>query len=188
MLNEKKWKGLITDELLSAAVLDSNLVGPILPPFPSFTLPTGPAPAMRLQFLYIANSATGNNTVEIYDIFNPLFPVRIGEFNGGNLNFPVDFAITGTILYISNLNDDTVEIYDITNPIIPVRVGEFNAGNLDGPAGLIITGTILYVTNINDNTVEIYDITNLLSPVHVGEFNSGNLDQPIGMAIFSLFG
>ncbi|PGC46241.1 hypothetical protein COM24_28450, partial [Bacillus toyonensis] len=42
MLNKKKWRGLILDELLSAAVLDPDLVGPTLPPIPSFTLPTGP--------------------------------------------------------------------------------------------------------------------------------------------------
>ncbi|PGM88182.1 exosporium leader peptide-containing protein [Bacillus cereus] len=41
MLNKKKWKGLIPDELLSAAVLDPNLIGPTLPPIPPFTLPTG---------------------------------------------------------------------------------------------------------------------------------------------------
>ncbi|PEN16443.1 hypothetical protein CN630_32925, partial [Bacillus wiedmannii] len=41
MLNKKKWKGLIPDELLSATVLDPNLIGPTLPPIPPFTLPTG---------------------------------------------------------------------------------------------------------------------------------------------------
>ncbi|PGV95812.1 hypothetical protein COD86_11565, partial [Bacillus cereus] len=41
MLNRKKWKGLIPDELLNGAALDPNLIGPTLPPIPSFTLPTG---------------------------------------------------------------------------------------------------------------------------------------------------
>lgn len=122
----KKWKGLITDDLLSAAVLDPNLVGPTLPPIPSFTLTTGPGPAVRLQFLYVANSGVGDNTVEIYDIFNPILPVRVGEFNAGNLDGPAGLIITGTILYVANNGGDTVEIYDIANPILPVRVGEFN--------------------------------------------------------------
>ncbi|WP_142393286.1 exosporium leader peptide-containing protein, partial [Bacillus thuringiensis] len=38
MLNKKKWKGLSPDELLSAVALDSDLIGPTLPPIPSFTL------------------------------------------------------------------------------------------------------------------------------------------------------
>ncbi|WJX08422.1 exosporium leader peptide-containing protein [Bacillus cereus] len=42
MLNNKKWKGLILNELLSATALDPNLIGPTLPPIPSFTFPTGP--------------------------------------------------------------------------------------------------------------------------------------------------
>ncbi|MGN4561960.1 exosporium leader peptide-containing protein [Bacillus cereus group sp. MYBK5-2] len=42
MLNNKKWKGLISNELLSATALDPNLIGPTLPPIPSFTFPTGP--------------------------------------------------------------------------------------------------------------------------------------------------
>ncbi|PEX91995.1 hypothetical protein CN465_23615, partial [Bacillus cereus] len=42
MLNEKFLKGFILDEWLGAAVLDPNLIGPTLPPIPSFTFPTGP--------------------------------------------------------------------------------------------------------------------------------------------------
>ena len=67
----------------------------------------------------------------------------------GNLNEPVELAITGTTLYVANSGDNTVEIYNISNPIIPVRVGEFNGGNLSGPTRLEITGTTQYVTNFN---------------------------------------
>ncbi|WP_371410334.1 exosporium leader peptide-containing protein [Bacillus cereus] len=114
-------------------------MGPTLPSIPPFTLPTGPtgpSPTMRLQFLYMANSGVGDNTVEIYNISNPTVPVRVGEFNGGNLDGPAGLIITSTILYVTNFNEDTVEIYDIKNPILPVRVGEFNGGNLNGPASL----------------------------------------------------
>lgn len=130
---------------LHGAAVDPSLIGPTLPSIPPFTLPTGPtgqtgptgpSPTMRLQFLYIANSGVGDNTVEIYDIFNPIFPVRVGEFNGGNLDMPAGLIIIGTTLYVSNAGDNTVEIYNISNPTVPVRVGEFNGGNLDGPAGL----------------------------------------------------
>ncbi|OSX89667.1 hypothetical protein BTJ45_04364 [Bacillus mycoides] len=31
--------------------------------------------------------------VEIYDIFNPIFPVRIGEFNEGDLDGSIGIAI-----------------------------------------------------------------------------------------------
>ncbi|MEC1954885.1 exosporium leader peptide-containing protein [Bacillus anthracis] len=41
MLNEKKWKDLISDDFLSAAAFNPNLIGPTLPPIPPFTLPTG---------------------------------------------------------------------------------------------------------------------------------------------------
>ncbi|PFV85107.1 hypothetical protein COL05_04000 [Bacillus sp. AFS059628] len=42
MFNKKKWDGLIPDDLLNAPALDPNLIGPTLPPIPSFTFPTGP--------------------------------------------------------------------------------------------------------------------------------------------------
>ncbi|WP_409193470.1 exosporium leader peptide-containing protein, partial [Bacillus cereus] len=41
-MNEEKWKGLIPDGFLSAAVLNTNLIGPTLPPIAPFTFPTGP--------------------------------------------------------------------------------------------------------------------------------------------------
>ena len=68
---------------------------------------------MSLKFLYVANF--NENTVEIYDIFNPIFPVRIGEFNGGNLANPAGLAITGTTLYVTN-SQHYVEIYNLSNP------------------------------------------------------------------------
>ncbi|WP_276567464.1 exosporium leader peptide-containing protein [Bacillus sp. 196mf] len=40
--NEKFSNDFICDECLSASTLDSNLIGPTLPPIPAFTLPTGP--------------------------------------------------------------------------------------------------------------------------------------------------
>lgn len=36
--------------------------------------------------LVITNA--GDNTVEIYNISTPTVPVRVGEFNGGNLDGP----------------------------------------------------------------------------------------------------
>jgi len=42
MFNKKKWDGLIPDDLLNAPAPDPNLIGPTLPPIPSFTFPTGP--------------------------------------------------------------------------------------------------------------------------------------------------
>ena len=52
---------------------------------------TGTGPIVSLRFLYVANASL--NTVEIYDIFNPVFSVCIGEFNGGNLSTPAGLAI-----------------------------------------------------------------------------------------------
>ena len=107
--------------------------------------------------LYVTNA--GNSTVEIYDINNPTAPVRIGEFNAGNLNNPQGIATHGTTLYVTNVGDDTVEIYDISIASAPVRIGEFNAGNLNNPQGIATQGTTLYVVNTGDETVEIYDIS-----------------------------
>ena len=88
------------------------------------------------NILYVANA--GDNTIEIYNISNPINPIRIREFNEGNLNAPVVLAITGTTLYVANAFGNNVEIYDISNPIIPIHVGEFNGGNLNFPNGLAI--------------------------------------------------
>ncbi|PGU26092.1 exosporium leader peptide-containing protein, partial [Bacillus cereus] len=40
--NEKYSKELDPNDFISAAAFDPSLVGPTLPPTPSFTLPTGP--------------------------------------------------------------------------------------------------------------------------------------------------
>ncbi|WP_146737707.1 exosporium leader peptide-containing protein, partial [Bacillus tropicus] len=40
MEKKKKWEGLNAKNLSSSS-LDSSLIGPTLPPIPSFTLPTG---------------------------------------------------------------------------------------------------------------------------------------------------
>ncbi|WP_265342353.1 exosporium leader peptide-containing protein [Bacillus mycoides] len=104
---KNKWYGLNSNVNLSASSFDPNLVGPTLPPISPISVPTGPTgatgitgptgpgPTVSLKFLYVANF--NENTVEIYDIFNPIFPVRIGEFNGGNLANPAGLAITGTL-------------------------------------------------------------------------------------------
>jgi hypothetical protein len=139
--------------------------------------------AQDVRYLYVANSNSAENSVEIYDISTPTAPGRVNQFNAGNLNRPISLAITGTTLYVGNQNDDTVEIYDISTPTAPVRVTQFNGGNLDDPIGLAITGTTLYVANQNDDTVEIYDISTPTAPVRVTQFNAGNLDLPSGLAI-----
>lgn len=92
--------------------------------------------AIKGIYLYIANFL--NNTVEIYNICNPIVPKRVRQFNAGNLNGPVGIAITGNTFYVSNFKDNRIEIYNISNPKVPVRVGQFHAGNLKSPAGLVI--------------------------------------------------
>ncbi|MGF2619121.1 peptidase G2 autoproteolytic cleavage domain-containing protein [Bacillus cereus] len=42
MLNEKKWRGLIPDDVLSSAALDPDMIGPTFSSIPSFTFPMGP--------------------------------------------------------------------------------------------------------------------------------------------------
>ncbi|MEH7051560.1 hypothetical protein, partial [Bacillus pseudomycoides] len=110
------------------------------------------------------------------------------HFNSGNLNEPVQFAITGNILYVVNFSDNTVEIYNISNPINPIHVGQFNSGNLNEPNILAIADTTLYVSNIGDNTIEIYNISNPTAPVHVGQFGAEDLDVPNGLAVLTLLG
>ncbi len=139
------------------------------------------SPDTEVQNLYVSNF--GDDTVEIYDISTPTAPVRVTEFGAGELNSPVDLAITASILYVCQVNIDTVEIYDISTPAAPVRVTEFGAGELDGPFSLAVTGSTLYVSNVNDNTVEIYDISIPTAPVRVTEFGAGELNSPVGLAI-----
>ncbi|WP_255446735.1 beta-propeller fold lactonase family protein [Bacillus sp. SH5-2] len=88
------------------------------------------------NILYVSN-ALGNN-IAIYNISNPTAPVRIGEFNGANLNGPSGLDIIGNILYVANTGDNTVEIYNISTPTDPVRVGEFGATDLNVPNGLAV--------------------------------------------------
>ncbi|MDF2036956.1 hypothetical protein P2R12_08205 [Cytobacillus oceanisediminis] len=135
------------------------------------------------RLLYV--SSFGTRVVQIYNISNPRNPVRIGEFNGANLNNPSGLAITGNILYVANpaQGNNAVEVYDISNPIAPVHVGEFNQGNLRFPDQLAINGNILYVANGIGNHIEIYNISNPVNPVRLGEFNGDHLNGPSGLII-----
>ncbi|MEQ7052881.1 NHL repeat-containing protein [Paenibacillaceae sp. P-4] len=133
------------------------------------------------DYLYVSN--VGDKTVEIYNIANPASPVRIGQFNGGNLNNPRGMAITGTTLYVANAGSFTVSMYNAANPTAPLYISEFNGANLSSPHGLAITGTTLYIANRGDDTIEIYNIVNPTSPAHVTEFGSGDLHRPEGLAI-----
>ena len=92
--------------------------------------------ATTCNILYVANA--GDNTIEIYNISNPIDPIRIREFDEGNLNAPAVLAITGTTLYVANAFGNNVEIYDISNPIIPAHAGEFDGTNLNFPNGLAV--------------------------------------------------
>jgi 6-phosphogluconolactonase (cycloisomerase 2 family) len=140
-----------------------------------------PLPQSQDTTMYVTNFR--DNTVEIYDINDPTAPVRVGQFNGGNLNLPTGILAQGTTLYVANLGENTVEIYDINNPTAPVREGQFGAGDLNVPFGIAARGTTLYVTNQGDNTIEIYDINNPTAPVREGQFNGGNLNVPAFIAI-----
>ncbi|MEW4320110.1 DUF4183 domain-containing protein [Bacillus thuringiensis] len=74
MLNRKKWEGIMPDELLSGAALDPNLIGPTLPPIPSFTLPTGPTGATGPTGPTGPTGATGpTGPVELIKTTNVLY-------------------------------------------------------------------------------------------------------------------
>ncbi|MDR4510648.1 MAG: hypothetical protein MRJ93_02965 [Nitrososphaeraceae archaeon] len=139
-----------------------------------------PLPPSQITTLYVANNSY--DTVEIYDVSDPSTPIRVGEFNGGNLNGPMGITTQGTTLYVTNVNDDTFKIYDVNDPRSPVHINEFNAGNLNQPSGIAAEGTTLYVTNRGDNTVEIYDISDPSAPVRESEFGAIDLDAQFGIA------
>ncbi|WP_255446734.1 hypothetical protein [Bacillus sp. SH5-2] len=67
--------------------------------FPAFP-PAVPPVVVIAKFLYV--SSPFDSTVEIYNISNPIAPVRVGEFNGANLDFPSGLAVKGNILYVTN--------------------------------------------------------------------------------------
>ena len=57
-----------------------------------------PIPPSQGTILYVTNK--GDNTVEIYDNSDPTAPVRVGQFNAGNLFIPFGIALQGTTLYV----------------------------------------------------------------------------------------
>ncbi len=149
--------------------------------------PTGMV--IRGNILYVAN-AGGDQTIEVYDISNPINPVRLGQFGGfPELVNPNALAIIGDTLYVTNLIPDNVEVYNISNPnpVTPTRVREFGipAVELNGPDGLAISNGLLYISNSGDATVAIYDISNdPFDPQFVLRFGGlAQISGPIGLAI-----
>ncbi len=131
------------------------------------------------SYVYVADDAA--NTLQIFNITNPLNPVLVGTSDNTHLNGPSSVAVAGNYAYITNDNSNSLSVYDISNPAGPSYVTSVIVGS--EPDTSYIQGRYDYVANENNptnNTLAVVDISNPLNPVVVG--NVFTAATPLGVS------
>jgi YVTN family beta-propeller protein/VCBS repeat-containing protein len=116
----------------------------------------------------VTNEAIRGTTVTVIeydsaaDTYTVVDPVTVGRW-------PVDLALVGDRVYVTNLDDDTVSVIDtVTNTVVEtVEVG-------DRPVAVAANGNRIYVTNVNNDTVSVITTAHEgpeLTPNQDGTFN-----------------
>lgn len=123
--------------------------------------------------LYAAGAVPA--TLTIFDVFNPLLPKGIGQFNfsGGSAAPTTGMAVNGKYLYMGWGTSNRFRVYDVSDPANVAETGVLNPAN-DTIRGVCVEGRYAYTAN--DNTTagfRVIDVSNPASPVSVGTADTG---------------
>ncbi len=139
------------------------------------------------QYAYV--SSTGDDGVEILDIFNPTSPTHKASIDDDTCGLACeligaeDIHVVGQFAYVASILDDGVEILeipDLANPTLVHRgsiddaaCDAANGGRceLSGAEGIHVVGQYAYVSSTVDDGVEILDISTPATPTHVGSID-----------------
>ncbi|MCE9586470.1 hypothetical protein K8R04_04100 [Candidatus Uhrbacteria bacterium] len=132
----------------------TSAIGSILGPVQSYSV------FVEGRLAYVADSATGFESLEIYDISNPSSPVSVGAVSTTGAN-AIGMHVQGQYAYTLNQNSDSMDIIDVSNPSSPVVVSTAVTG--DGPVSVVVHGKYAYVVNQTANNFQVFDVSNPLS-------------------------
>ena len=121
------------------------------------------------NYAYVVWGSAGANPnlLAIYDISNPLIPVKKGTATIGSIGQSI--AIYGSYAYISSIGSG-IEIFNVTDPTLPIKVGTVS-GATSGVGTLEIFGSRLYtsVGILGVNYFSIFDLSTPISPTLLGK-------------------
>ncbi len=167
------------------ALMASDLVGTVVvdvttPSAPAIVRHFGTAPSIgeptdvHSIFLdgtraYLANTSRGS--VEIYDVADPLLPVRLGEFrhpDGDGDGFCHDLYVAGDRMY-GNWWQLGMAIVDVSNPATPTLIGNFEDYGET-------TSHSSWVTQVGPRQVAVHGDEQWGAHVHIVDVTEGSVD------------
>lgn len=196
-------KGFVSGSASYVYGLSIDQIGPAAPPWNNFLDIFGGGPTLlkRIQisqnnyerftgisksgnFLYLTHQTNLETTpgpkiyysglLEIYDVSNPLNPVKVGQI--ATANYPEDVSVIGNYAYV--VSDWSFQVFDISNPAAPALVGSTNI--TDGAdQKLDVAFPYAYVVNgesasTNNHVLEVIDITKPSAPAVVSSVTIEN--------------
>ncbi len=112
------------------------------------------------KFAYVGNNS--GNSLQIFDISNPLSPLPLGNVSGQTaMN---DMFLSGKYVYAANNGANNLAIIDVTNANAPVQAGSVAVAG--GPNAVYGFGKYAYVVT-NGGVLNVVDVGNPAAPVSV---------------------
>ena len=118
------------------------------------------------RYAYVTNYTS--DTLQIFDISNPVSPVIVGSVA---ISASYSVYVQGHYAYVAGYGSGTLQIVDVSNPASPVIVGSVATGS--NPRGVYVQGRYAYVINRGSGTLQIVDVSNPAAPVNVGSVATG---------------
>ena len=85
-----------------------------------------------------------NNTLQAFDVGNPLSPVALGTVATGSN--PVFVAVAGRYAYVANSSANTVQVFDVGSPTNMFSLGTASLGNGSSPTSIAVVGRYAYAS------------------------------------------
>ncbi|WP_439873358.1 exosporium leader peptide-containing protein (plasmid) [Bacillus mycoides] len=140
--------GFDSHGILNSAALDSNSIGPTLPPIPPFTLPSGPTGATGITGPMGATGSTG-----------PTGPVPQSAFRAENPTSQSITEISTKVLFPTPIFDLNSEYDPLNSTFIPKQSGIYSiiASVVPFPDTPTIDQKFILLINVNGNPIERVD-------------------------------
>ncbi|PFA07532.1 hypothetical protein COA08_28575 [Bacillus cereus] len=140
--------GFDSHGILNSAALDSNSIGPTLPPIPPFTLPSGPTGATGITGPMGATGSTG-----------PTEPVPQSAFRAENPTSQSITEISTKVLFPTPIFDLNSEYDPLNSTFIPKQSGIYSiiASVVPFPDTPTIDQKFILLINVNGNPIERVD-------------------------------
>ncbi len=129
------------------------------------------------KYAYVA--AQGNNSLTIFDIYDPSSPSIVGRIvNATKLKGSIDVFVSGKYAYVTAFTNNSLNIIDVSNKSRPIITGYItDSARLNGSVGVYVSGRYAYVTAYYNNSLNVIDISNPSSPSIVGSVIDNRLNR-----------